>query len=216
MGCQDLCLDFLASFAVSFLSFPQSPSDSLLLPLFASHLQESENPDKTNTQPSRKLPRFETALWLQFAYFWTGLFVIEILYFFVLCYPFDQYWALPVRNAQCATYHNYSIVQMVFNISSDIGLILTPLPMVWVAQLPVKRKLILTLVFGLASFTVMAAALNKYVLSSPVQFPLRRQNSEHGLTMPLLTGTTTSPPPSQQSTSSGTFENPPSPWSSQT
>ncbi|KAH6693307.1 hypothetical protein BKA61DRAFT_278784 [Leptodontidium sp. MPI-SDFR-AT-0119] len=110
----------------------------------------------------RKLPRFETALWLQFAYFWTGLFVIEILYFFVLCYPFDQYWALPVRNAQCATYHNYSIVQMVFNISSDIGLILTPLPMVWVAQLPVKRKLILTLVFGLASFTVMAAALNKY------------------------------------------------------
>ncbi|KAH7327470.1 hypothetical protein BKA65DRAFT_435157 [Rhexocercosporidium sp. MPI-PUGE-AT-0058] len=110
----------------------------------------------------RNLPRFETALWLQFAYFWTGLFVIEIMYFSVLCNPFSQYWAVPVTNPECATYHKYSVVQMVFNISSDVGLILTPLPMVWVAQLPLKRKLILTFIFGLASFTVMAALMNKY------------------------------------------------------
>ncbi|PVH79325.1 hypothetical protein DL98DRAFT_420558, partial [Cadophora sp. DSE1049] len=107
----------------------------------------------------RNLPRFELALWLQFAYLWVGLFIIEMVYYFGFCMPFQQYWALPVTDSECATYHNYSIVQMVFNISSDIGLILTPIPMVWVAQLPLKRKLILTFIFGLASFTVMAATL---------------------------------------------------------
>ncbi|KAK0099308.1 hypothetical protein ONS96_008538 [Cadophora gregata f. sp. sojae] len=110
----------------------------------------------------RNLPRFELALWFQFAFLWAGLFTIQIIYYFGSCMPFNQYWALPVTNSECATYHNYSIVQMVFNVSSDIGLILTPIPMIWLAQLPMKGKLILMLICGLACFTVMAAVMDKY------------------------------------------------------
>ncbi len=69
---------------------------------------------------------------------------------------------MPVTNMQCATYHNYSIVQMVFNISSDAGLIVIPSFMVLGSRLPRGRKAILSGVFALAGFTILAAVLNKY------------------------------------------------------
>ena len=104
---------------------------------------------------------YQLILYAMFVYIWGGLFIVELLYFFVFCLPFEQYWALPVTNMQCSTYHNYSVVQMVFNISSDVGLIIAPLPMIWGARLPSKRKLLLTFIFSLAGFTILAAVLNK-------------------------------------------------------
>lgn len=100
-------------------------------------------------------------MWFLFWYIWIGFIVIEIVYYGVFCKPFDQYWAVPVTDLQCATYHNYSIVQMVFNISSDFCLILIPLPMVCKAHLPTKRKILLLGIFGMAGFTILAAILNK-------------------------------------------------------
>ncbi|MAD85500.1 MAG: hypothetical protein CL912_21265 [Deltaproteobacteria bacterium] len=158
LDCQDLYLVLSASPPVSSLiplpkdyPSPFSFSASISSVLFFSSL----------TLHSRSLPRYEIILWFQFGYLWVGLFIIEMIYFFGFCMPFSQYWALPVTNPECATYHNYSIVQMVFNISSNVVLILTPIPMVSEAQLPMKRKLILSFIFGLVLFTIMAAVLDK-------------------------------------------------------
>jgi hypothetical protein len=50
---------------------------------------------------------------------------------------------------------------MVFNISSDLWLILAPMPLVRSARLPLKRKIVLVCMFSLAGVTIIAAILNK-------------------------------------------------------
>ncbi|KAI1505049.1 hypothetical protein F5X99DRAFT_431145 [Biscogniauxia marginata] len=106
-----------------------------------------------------------------------GFVVMEILYLGVWCRPFDQYWAVPVANPQCSAATNHLITNAVLNISSDIMIILIPMPVFLKAQLPLRRKLILCGVFALGIFTVspqikhatsvfllmiLSAILNKY------------------------------------------------------
>ncbi|APA07176.1 hypothetical protein SS1G_04098 [Sclerotinia sclerotiorum 1980 UF-70] len=110
----------------------------------------------------RNLPHLQMALKILMGYIIVGYVVIMFVYYVGVCRPFQQYWAVPVQDKQCATYQHYSIVQMVFNISSDLGLILIPLWMFYIARLPPKRKAVLMAVFSLALFTILAAILNKY------------------------------------------------------
>ena len=102
------------------------------------------------------------------AYTLIALVAIEIPYFFVLCRPFSQYWAMPVHNPQCASYWNYCIIQMVFNVSSDLLTLLVPLPFVVGAHVPPAKKVLLAGIFSLGIFVILAAILNKvYNFTSP-------------------------------------------------
>lgn len=91
-----------------------------------------------------------------------GFIVMEILYLGVWCRPFNQYWAVPPKNSQCSAATNHLITNAVLNISSDIMIILIPMPILIQSQLPVKRKAILIGVFALGSFTILSAILNKF------------------------------------------------------
>lgn len=91
-----------------------------------------------------------------------GFVVIMVCYYAVYCRPFSQYWAMPVKNMQCATYQRYSITQAVFNISSDAIMFAIPIPLIIKAQLKKERKVILLGVMSLGLFTIIAAILNKY------------------------------------------------------
>ncbi|KAI0018169.1 hypothetical protein F4780DRAFT_536174 [Xylariomycetidae sp. FL0641] len=91
-----------------------------------------------------------------------GFVVMEILYLGVWCQPFDQYWAVPPNNVQCSAATNHLITNAVLNISSDIIIILIPMPIFLQAQLPLKRKAILCGVFLLGIFTILSAILNKF------------------------------------------------------
>ncbi|KAJ5810203.1 uncharacterized protein N7503_002421 [Penicillium pulvis] len=91
-----------------------------------------------------------------------GFVVIMVCYYAVYCRPFSQYWAMPVKNMQCATYQRYSITQAVFNISSDAVMFAIPIPLLIRAQLKKHRKILLLGVMSLGLFTIIAAILNKY------------------------------------------------------
>lgn len=91
-----------------------------------------------------------------------GFVVIMICYYAVYCRPFSQYWAMPVKDMQCATYQRYSITQAVFNISSDAVMFAIPIPLIIKAQLKKARKIVLVGVMSLGLFTIIAAILNKY------------------------------------------------------
>ncbi|KAF7558830.1 hypothetical protein G7046_g5329 [Stylonectria norvegica] len=91
-----------------------------------------------------------------------GFVLMEILYLGVWCKPFDQYWAVPPKNTQCSAATNHLITNAVLNISSDVMIILIPMPLLLQSQLPVKRKAILCAVFALGSFTILSAILNKF------------------------------------------------------
>ncbi|KIW63450.1 hypothetical protein PV04_10286 [Phialophora macrospora] len=78
---------------------------------------------------------------------------------FTICRPLSQYWAVPPNNAQCSTYQYYQIVNAVFNISTDILIMLMGIPPVLSARLSVQQKLILGIIFGMGGFVIVAAIL---------------------------------------------------------
>ncbi|KAH7304067.1 hypothetical protein B0I35DRAFT_484739 [Stachybotrys elegans] len=91
-----------------------------------------------------------------------SLVVMEILYLGVWCRPFEQYWAVPPDNVQCSAATNHLITNTVFNISSDILIILIPMPIFLQSRIDLKKKFILCSVFALGGFTILCAILNKY------------------------------------------------------
>jgi hypothetical protein len=81
--------------------------------------------------------------------------------FFTACRPFAAYWALPPPDEQCATLAHYSIVQAVFNISSDALMLGVPLPLVFRSTMPVRQKVVLSVIFSMGLFVITAAVLTK-------------------------------------------------------
>lgn len=68
---------------------------------------------------------------------------------------------IKISLAQCTTLENYAITQATFNISSDLLLLFTMLPIFLTLRLPLAQKLSLLFVFGLGVFVIVAALLNK-------------------------------------------------------
>jgi hypothetical protein len=79
---------------------------------------------------------------------------MEILYLGVWCRPFNQYWAVPTNNTQCSAAKNHLITNAVLNISSDIMIILIPMPLLFQVQLPRKNKAVLVGIFAIGVFNV--------------------------------------------------------------
>ncbi|KAH8815546.1 hypothetical protein F5884DRAFT_181938 [Xylogone sp. PMI_703] len=101
-----------------------------------------------------------------------GYILVQVLFLGVWCRPIQQYWAVPVRNSQCATYYNHLITSTVFNISSDLMMLLIPLPLLITSKLPLKRKIVLCGVFSLGIFVILAAILNRYYNFSVAYSPI--------------------------------------------
>ncbi|KAF7546313.1 hypothetical protein G7Z17_g8528 [Cylindrodendrum hubeiense] len=89
--------------------------------------------------------------------------LVTFLFVFYWCDPsVVEYWRVPVKILQCATYYNHMIFATACNISSDIMLLLVPIPIMIKIRLPMKRKIGLCCVFGLGIFNILAAVLNRY------------------------------------------------------
>jgi hypothetical protein len=91
-----------------------------------------------------------------------GYFVMISLYFGVWCQPFSDYWAVPAENTQCSTAENHLILNCVLNISSDLMIMMIPLPLLIKTHLPLRKKLLLCGLFSLGIFVISSAAVNKY------------------------------------------------------
>jgi hypothetical protein len=108
------------------------------------------------------LPRHNLFVKIVIGYVAFGLLAVEIPDFFILCRPFSQYWALPVENQQCATYFYYCIIQMVFNVTTDLLMLGIPIPFIINIQVTRVRKIMLVGIFSLGIFVILAAVLSKY------------------------------------------------------
>ncbi|PNY26556.1 Uncharacterized protein TCAP_03509 [Tolypocladium capitatum] len=91
----------------------------------------------------------------------TYVLVIFLLVFY-WCSPTYEYWAVPVRSMQCATYYHHMIFATACNISSDLLLLFIPIPITIKTRLPAKKKIILCCILGLGVFNILAAILNRY------------------------------------------------------
>ncbi|KAI1173361.1 hypothetical protein F4777DRAFT_454740 [Nemania sp. FL0916] len=91
-----------------------------------------------------------------------GWVLMEILYFGVWCRPFSEYWAVPPNSIQCSAVTNHLITNAVLNISSDIFIIIIPMPVFLQINIAPRKKAVLCCVFALGLFTIGAAVANKY------------------------------------------------------
>jgi hypothetical protein len=101
------------------------------------------------------------AIKLLSAYVALGFIVIEVLYFAAWCRPITGYWAIPTTS-QCTALINHRITKAVFNLSSDLIMLVIALQMLIRSLLPLKRKLILCGIFSLGIFVIIASLLNSY------------------------------------------------------
>lgn len=98
--------------------------------------------------------------WIKLITVWTvlGWVAVEIA-FFTACRPFKGYWAVPPPDPQCTTLVHYAMVQAVFNLSSDLFIIVVPVPMIISLTLPTKQKLGLGVLFSMGIFVVRVCFL---------------------------------------------------------
>ncbi|EQB47680.1 hypothetical protein CGLO_13148 [Colletotrichum gloeosporioides Cg-14] len=104
---------------------------------------------------------------------WLALYVVigwaaTQITMFSACHPFTDYWAVPPSNPQCATFETYAILQAWFNISSDMLMLMVPLPLIIRMTVSWKQKVVLVFIFSLGICVIVAAFLTKvYNLSDP-------------------------------------------------
>jgi len=91
----------------------------------------------------------------------TTYIVMISLYYGYWCRPFRAFWETPTPNIQCATQTHHLIVNLTFNLTSDLMVIFIPLPMFIKARLELKKKLLLIFPFSLGFFTMVCAILSK-------------------------------------------------------
>ncbi|OJJ47860.1 hypothetical protein ASPZODRAFT_64565 [Penicilliopsis zonata CBS 506.65] len=92
-----------------------------------------------------------------------GFVVVQICWYGVWCRPFTNYFAVKGDNSkQCETANNHLIMSYVFNVSSDLAMLLIPIPLFLRLQLLWTKKLALCVVFSLGIFVVVAATLSRY------------------------------------------------------
>lgn len=91
----------------------------------------------------------------------TTFIIMMSLYYGYWCRPFRAFWETPTPHIQCATQTHHLAVNLAFNLSSDLLIILVPLPMFIKAKLELKKKLLLIFPFSLGFFTMVCAILSK-------------------------------------------------------
>jgi hypothetical protein len=87
--------------------------------------------------------------------------VMLILYLGVWCRPFHDYWQVPTSNVQCTTALNHLILNLVFNLTSDLMILAIPLPLLLKQHLEWKRKILMAFPFMLGFFSAVCAILSK-------------------------------------------------------
>lgn len=68
--------------------------------------------------------------------------------FFALCRPIEFFWDPTIPGGVCGDRFLPFLLSSVFNLVLDFVIFILPLPVLWGLQLKTRRKLALTVVFG--------------------------------------------------------------------
>ncbi|PKY07657.1 hypothetical protein P168DRAFT_295382 [Aspergillus campestris IBT 28561] len=91
-----------------------------------------------------------------------GTMLISIITIFAACRPFYGYWQInpdPGNACQAAVSKPVVWASFASNVSTDIYLILIPIPMLWISRLKLLKKVTTTIVFGAGLFVLVCAIL---------------------------------------------------------
>lgn len=109
---------------------------------------------------------YTTRIYIAFASIITS-FVIIILTIYLSCRPFSRYWQInpdPGNSCQAAISKRLIWVTFVFNVSTDVYLLLIPIPMLWKSRLRTYKKIAAMLVLGAGMLVIVCAILKSIYL----------------------------------------------------
>ena len=84
------------------------------------------------------------------ALFW----VFDILVAFLICKPVAFYWDQNIPGGHCGNEIAAYLAAHSLNFALDISLAILPMPVLWNLQMPTKRKLEISFMFGLGALFV--------------------------------------------------------------
>ncbi|TDZ27899.1 hypothetical protein C8035_v008616 [Colletotrichum spinosum] len=109
---------------------------------------------------------------------WVGVFLVIGTFFASIgavclaCVPFQKYWQVspdPGRYCQAATSLPVIWTSFASNVSTDIYILLIPIPLLWESKLKLAEKIALTIVLGAGMFVLVCATLKSvFVLIDPI------------------------------------------------
>ncbi|TIC96846.1 hypothetical protein CH35J_007563 [Colletotrichum higginsianum] len=115
--------------------------------------------------------RYRIRIWIGFGLV-LATFLGSICAIFLACIPFHKYWQIsPDPGNSCQAAVSLPIVWTSFaaNVSTDIYLILIPIPLLWESTLRLAKKIASTVVLGAGIFVLVCATLKSvFVLVDPV------------------------------------------------
>lgn len=84
---------------------------------------------------------------------------------FVQCQPIERAWnRWMTESSQCISLNTFFVFNGTIALTTDIIVLLLPLPLIWGLQLPLGQKLALIPVFGLGLFIVVVSTLRLHAL----------------------------------------------------
>ncbi|KAF2276858.1 uncharacterized protein EI97DRAFT_323914 [Westerdykella ornata] len=101
-----------------------------------------------------------------------GTFIAVIFTIFLSCRPFSRYWQInpdPGNACQAAISKPILWVKFILNVSTDIYLLLIPIPMLWRSSLRLLKKIATTMVLSAGVAIIVFATLKSiYVIVDPI------------------------------------------------
>ncbi|KAH8810753.1 hypothetical protein F5884DRAFT_897308 [Xylogone sp. PMI_703] len=88
--------------------------------------------------------------------------LVTLLTLFLNCRPLSGYWKIPPPQEECATYFRFEVIQCVFNVSSDLAILLIILPMIIRVKMAWRTKIPLIFIFSMGLVVVICACISKY------------------------------------------------------
>lgn len=104
---------------------------------------------------------------------WTNLifYLVETVFQIALCSPRKKIWNPLMTTGHCfnadATYQATGI----FNVISDFAIFILPMPCVWRLKLPLKKKILMTMIFATGLLACITSILRTYYTWRIVQSP---------------------------------------------
>lgn len=81
---------------------------------------------------------------------WTTLvfYLVESVFEICICTPRAKIWNPLMQGGHCFSAYGTFQATGIFNAISDFAILILPMPSVWKLQLPLKRKFLMTAIFG--------------------------------------------------------------------
>ena len=81
---------------------------------------------------------------------WTNLifYLVETVFHIVTCTPRERIWNPLITTGHCFNIDADYQASGVFNVISDLAILILPMPCVWRLRMPLKKKILMTTIFA--------------------------------------------------------------------